>query len=54
MTGKKIEKNYVTIALNILYGKKEKLYHAYVSKRNSNREKEVIILMIPNEEKRKA
>ena len=33
--------------------KKEK-YPAYVSKNNSNREKQVIFLMIPNEEKREA
>ena len=30
--------------------KKKKIYPAYVSKHNSNREKQVIILMIPNEE----
>ena len=48
---KKIEKNNVTIALNVLYAKKEKIYPAYVSKHNSNREKQVIFLMIRNEEK---
>ena len=34
-------KNNVTIALNVLYAKKEKVYpaYAYVSKHNSNREK---------------
>ena len=34
-------KNSVTIALNVLYAKKEKVYpaYAYVSKHNSNREK---------------
>ena len=32
--------------------KKEKIYPAYISKYNSNREKEVILLMISNEEKR--
>ena len=36
------------IALNILHIKKEKIYLAYVSKNNSNREKQVILLMIPN------
>ena len=51
MIGKNIEKNNITIALNVLYGKKEKLYPAYVSKHNSNREKQVILLMISNEEK---
>ena len=48
------EKNNVTIALNVLYAKKEKLYPAYVSKNNSNCEKQVILLMIPNGEKRDA
>ena len=31
-----------------MYAKKEKLYPAYVSKYNSNHEKQVIILTIPN------
>ena len=31
---KKIEKNNVTIAVNVLYVKKENLYFAYVSKYN--------------------
>ena len=31
--------------------KKKKIYPAYVSKHNSNREKQVILLMISNEEK---
>ena len=47
---KKIELNNVTIALNVLYAKKEKIHPAYVSKRNSNCEKQVILLMIPNGE----
>ena len=34
--------------------KKKTLYPAYVSKNSSNLEKKVIILMIPNGEKRKA
>ena len=46
----KFEKNKLTIALNVSYGKKEKIYPAYVSKHNSNREKQVILLMIPNGE----
>ena len=37
-----------------MYAKKEKIYPAYVSKNNSNREKRVILLMIPNGEKREA
>ena len=32
---KKCDKNIVTIALNVLYAKKEKIYPAYVSKHNS-------------------
>ena len=51
---KKIEKNNVTIALNVLYAKKEKIYPAHVSKQNSNREKQVILLMISNGEIRVA
>ena len=41
----------MTITLNVLHAtKKEKIYPAYVSKHNSNREKQVILLMIPNGE----
>ena len=47
---KKFEKYNLTTALNILYAKIEKIYPAYVSKQNRNREKQVIILMIPNGE----
>ena len=50
---KKIEKNNVTIALNIFYAKKEKIYPFYVSKYNSNREKKVIF-MISNGEIRES
>ena len=38
---KKIEKNNVTIVLNVLYAKKENIYPAYVSKHNSNCEKQI-------------
>ena len=38
----KIEKNNIAIVLNVLYAKKEKICPAYVSKNNSNREKQVI------------
>ena len=49
---KKFEKNIIKIALNdFLYAKKETIYHAYVSKHISNREKQVILLMIPNGER---
>ena len=51
MIGKTIEKNDVTIALNVLHAKKEKIYPSYVSNHSSNREKQVIILMISNGEK---
>ena len=47
---KKFEKNNLTTALNVLYSKIEKIYPAYVSKQNRNREKQVIILMITNGE----
>ena len=43
--------NNVTIALNVLYANKEKIYPAYVSKYNSNREKQVTVLMISNGKK---
>ena len=43
---KKIEKNTVTIASNVLYVKKEKNISCYVSKYNWNCEKQVILLMI--------
>ena len=39
----KFKKNNITIGLTVLYAKK---YPAYVSKHNSNREKQVILLMI--------
>ena len=45
---KKIEKK---IALNVLYAEKEKIYPVYMSKHNSNCEKQVILLMISNGEK---
>ena len=47
---KKFAKNKVTIAPNFLYPKKEKIYPAYVSNNNSNCEKQVIFLIIPNRE----
>ena len=40
------EKNNLTVAINVLYSKKEITYSAYVSKHNSNREKQFILLMI--------
>ena len=52
MIEKEIEKNNLTIALNVLYVKKE-IYPASASKHNSNREKQVILLMILNRKKLK-
>ena len=49
---KKIEKNNLKIALNVLYAKKEKIYTAYVSNQNSNREKQVILLTIQKKKKK--
>ena len=49
MIGKKIEKNNVTNALNVLYARKEKI--CPVSKHNSDHEKQVILLMTSNGEK---
>ena len=43
-------KNNVTIALNVFYVKKEKIYPAYVSKHKSNCVKQVILLMVSNGE----
>ena len=48
MIRKNFKKNNVTIALKALCARKENIYPAYVSKHNSNREKEVILLMIPD------
>ena len=51
MIGKSLSKNNVTVALNVLCGKKEKIYGSYFSKHNSNHKKQVILLMTPNGEK---
>ena len=49
---KKFEKNKVTIVFNVLYIKKaKKIYPAYSIKHNSNRGKQVILLMTSNREK---
>ena len=53
MIGRNYEKNNLIIALNVLYAQKEKIYPAYVSKHNSNLEKQVILLMISNGEGRR-
>ena len=51
MIGKKFEKNNLTIALITLYTKEKEILPAYISKRNSTREKLLVLLMIPKEEK---
>ena len=51
---KKFEKKNVTIALKVLYAKKEKRYPAYVSKQNSNCKKQVILIIISSREGREA
>ena len=48
---KTFEKNNLTIALNNMYIKETETYPAYISTINSNCEKQIITLMIPNEEK---
>ena len=44
------EKNNLTIAFNILYTKEKEICPTYTSKNNSNSEKQIITLLIPNEE----
>ena len=48
---KTFEKNNLTIALNILYTKEKEIRQAYISKIIWNCKKQIILLMIPNEEK---
>ena len=48
---KTIEKNSPTIAPNIWYIKEKEICQAYISRINSNCEKQIILLIIPNEEK---
>ena len=48
---KLFKKNNPTIDLDIFYTKEKEIYPAYISKINSNSEKQTILLMIPNEEK---
>ena len=48
---KTFEKNNPTIARNILHAKEKEICPAYISKINSNCQKQVILLMIPKEEK---
>ena len=48
---KTCETNNPTIALNIFYVQGKEICPAYISKINSNCEKQIILLMIPNVEK---
>ena len=48
---KTFEKNNLTIPFNILYIKEQEIYPACISKHNSTHAKQIILLMIPNEEK---
>ena len=50
MIGKNLKKNNLTIVLIISYARKEKVYPAYISKHNSNFEKQATFLTIPNGE----
>ena len=52
MIAKTLKKNTVTVAINVLHVKKERANPASYSKHNSNREKNVILLMISNGEVR--
>ena len=45
------KKNNPAVALNNLCTNEKEIYPAYISKINSNCEKQIILLMIPNEEK---
>ena len=49
---KTFEKINLRIALNILYIKEKQILPGYISKHTSTREKQIILLMIPNKEKR--
>ena len=45
------ENNNLTIALNILYIKEKQIYPTDISKHSTTREKQMILLMIPNKKK---
>ena len=51
MIGKRSRKNNPTIALSVSYIKEKEIFPAYFSEINPNYEKQIILLMIPNEEK---
>ena len=51
MIEKRIQKNNATNVLNILYTNEKEILLAYISKKISTREKQLILSMITNEEK---
>ena len=51
MIGKHLRKNNPAIARNILYTKEMEICLIYISKITSNCEKQIVLLMIPTEEK---
>ena len=50
MIRKKLEENNAIISVNVLHTKKKKIYPPYLSKDNSNPQRQVIVSMIPNGE----
>ena len=50
---KAFEKNNLTISFNVLYIEEKEIYPAYIGKHNSTPEKQIILLMIPKQRKRK-
>ena len=51
MIGKRLRKKNLTTTLNTLYTKEKEICPAYISNHNSTSEKQIILLMILNEEK---
>ena len=43
MLRENLRRSHITVTLNIFYAKKEKVYSAYVSKHNSNRENKLFL-----------
>ena len=52
MTGKCLIKIIQQLLLIFCILKKKEIFRAYIPKHNSTREKQIIILMIPNEKKK--
>ena len=49
---KRFEKNNPKSTFNFLYTKEKEIFQTYISTINSNHEKQTILLMIPNKEKK--